>query len=188
MNSVFKILRQISYRPSGCHLRYFVPLLLVALLATLSACQSEQPKIVGGLTGVVFNYDQTTYLFVSVNGKEMGRGLDSVEQGAYSGGGGGMCCNAVPVGATEALVTLIPVKGEPFTVTAPIEKWWPDAANYLVVHILPGRKAVVQIRNNLPHARADLLEKRQEELGLPKQISSKGYWVDGPEIRTDGKE
>lgn len=180
--------RQMSRGTSKKHRQRYVLGVLLASLTTLLACQPEKPKMVGGLTGVVFNYDQTSYAFVRVNGKEVGGGLDAAKLGGYTGGGGGMCCNAIPVGAREVEVTLDPAKGNAITFSAPVEKWWPDAANYIVVHILPEKTAVVQIRNNLPHARADLLEKRQEELGLPKHVSSKGYWLDGPEIRTDGKE
>lgn len=161
--------------------------LALGMLIGLSACQPNERAVVGGLNGVVFNYDQTSYVSISVNGKEMGRGLDAADLGSYAGGGGSMCCNAVLAGATEAVVTLIPAEGQPLTVTAPIEKWWPDAAHDLVVHILPEKKVVVQITNLTPHARADLLKERQRELGLKVGHLPEGYWVSGPEIRIDGK-
>ena len=177
--------RQMSLGTSKKHRQRYVLGVLLASLTTLLACQPEKPKMVGGLTGVVFNYDQTSYAFVRVNGKEVGGGLDAAKLGGYTGGGGGMCCNAIPVGASQVEVTLDPAKGNAVTFLAPVEKWRPEFANYLVVHILPERTASVEMTRNLPHARADLLEKRLDELGLPKDVSSKGYWVVGPEIYSD---
>jgi len=75
-------------------------------------------------------------------------------------------------------------------IVAPVENWWPDAAHDLVVHILPQKKVVVQITNMQTRPRRDLLQARLDELGLKATIYETFMtgWVDGPEVRTDGKK
>ena len=100
-------------------------------------------------------------------------------------GGGVMCCFRLPENAKEAEVEIQSSSGD-YKTTAQIEKWWPDLAHYGVVHILPGRKVVMQVTPSAPRPRKDLLEKRQEELGLEKKVLF-DYWSAGPIERIDGK-
>ena len=162
-----------------------------ALLAFVIAigvfgCTSKPPETVG-VTGIVYNYSQESYALVKVNGKTVGTALEKVPYGDV-GGGGGMCCFQLPVGATEAEVFLDLALEDGVTVTATIEKWWPDLAHYGVVHILPGRKVVIEIRSVYVWPRRDLLNSALKELSLTPTYNYTGPMNDGPLERTDGKQ
>lgn len=134
-------------------------------------CAQAGPKMVEGMTGVVYNYSQESFPTVKLNGKTVGTVINKVKVGGVTGGGG-MCCVAIPLGATSAEVTLMDVKGQPITVTATVEKWWPDLASEAIVHILPGRKVVVSI-SPMTWPRKDLLDARIAELGLIREVEDK---------------
>ena len=157
-----------------------------ALVLTLgiSACGAGEPKSVG-LTGVAYNYSQESFAWVKVNGKTVGTALEAVVPGAV--GGGSMCCFMLPVGTKQVEVYFEPAEGDGYTLTATIEKWWPDLAHYGVVHILPGRKVVMQVTPSAPLPRKDLLEAQQRALGLPVGTLFQ-MWSAGPRERIDGKE
>ncbi len=149
----------------------------------LAGCQAKEPSTVG-LSGVVYNYSQDSLATVKINGKTVGTTARKVELGDVSGGGI-MCCFNLAVGATEVEVELESSSGDYKTI-AKIEKWWPDLAHYGVVHILPGRKVVMQVTPSAARPRKDLLEQRQVELGLEKKVLF-DYWSAGPIERIDGK-
>lgn len=151
----------------------------------MAGCNAKEPAVVNGLTGIVYNYSQEGYVSIKINGKEVGTTARKVQLGDVSGGGG-MCCFSLPLGAKEVEVELEPSLSDGYKTTAKIEKWWPDLAHYGVVHILPGRKVVMQVTPSAPRPRKDLLEKRQEELGLEKKVLF-DYWSAGPIERIDGK-
>ncbi|PHV10194.1 DUF3304 domain-containing protein [Chitinimonas sp. BJB300] len=159
--------------------------LVLALLVT--ACQAQEPKMVGGITGVAYNYSQEYVVFVKVNGKTVATGLDEVKVGGVKGGGG-MCCIELPLGAKTAEVTLVFPKGKESKVVAPIEKWWPDLAESAIVHILPGHKVVMEVRSIDLVPRSDLLDARIKELGLKRETKIKGIYNTGPNARADGVE
>ena len=138
------------------------------------------------LTGMVYNYSQEGYAWVKVNGVTAGSVLKKVAPGGVSGGAS-ICCFELPVGATQVEVQVEPSIGEGFTTTATIEKWWPDLAHYGVVHILPGRKVVMEVTPSAPLPRKDLLEAQQKAQGLPVKVNFQ-IWAAGPIERTDGKK
>ena len=98
-----------------------------------------------------------------------------------------MCCFKLPIDSDTAELEIVIWDGTQYTTTARIEKWWPDLARYGVVHILPGRKVVMQVTPSAPRPRKDLLEARQAELGMKKQVLF-DYWSAGPIERADDKE
>lgn len=149
----------------------------------LAGCQAKEPATVG-LTGVVYNYSQDSLATVKINGKTVGTTARKVEPGDVSGGGI-MCCFNLAVGATEIEVELESSSGEYKTI-AKIEKWWPDLAHYGVLHILPGRKVVMQVTPSAPSPRKDLLEAQQRALGMEVKTLFK-IWDGGPIERIDGK-
>lgn len=155
------------------------------LVLLISSCQAQEPEMVGGITGKAYNYSQESFAFVKINGKTVSTALRKAKIGGVQGGGG-MCCIALPLGVKTVDVTLDPSKGEAVTVKAPVEKWWPDMANSAVVHILPGRKVVVEIKTAYTWPRRDLMEARIKELGLKKEEEYDGIYTDGPNERTDG--
>jgi len=159
-------------------------LITATLLATLTACSAVEPQKVS-LTGIVYNYSQESIVDVRINGQGVGSSDDAKPGGVM--GGSGMCCFDLPVGAKQVEVRIEPAVGDGFTTTATIEKWWPDLAHYGVVHVLPGRKVVMQITPSAPSPRKDLLEAQQRALGLPVGVTFR-MWSAGPIERIDGKE
>jgi hypothetical protein len=98
-----------------------------------------------------------------------------------------MCCFSLPLGAKEIVVELEPSLSDGYKTTAQIEKWWPDLAHYGVVHILPGRKVVMQVTPSAPSPRKDLLEAQQRALGIEVKTLFR-IWDAGPIERIDGKD
>jgi len=163
----------------------FAYLIALTVFFLGSACTAKEPEMVS-LTGIVYNYSQEGYVSVKINGKSAGATAKKVEMGDVSGGGG-VCCFNLAIGAQEVEIELEPSVSDGFKTTATIEKWWPDLAHYGVVHILPGRKVVMQVTPSAPRPRKDLLEARQKELGLEKKVLF-DYWSAGPIERIDGKQ
>jgi hypothetical protein len=163
-------------------------LVLIGVLIGLcmTGCDAREPQIVNGLTGIVYNYSQEGYVSVKINGKEVGSTAPKVKPGDVSGGGG-MCCFSLPLGAKEIVVELEPSLSDGYKTTAQIEKWWPDLAHYGVVHILPGRKVVMQVTPSAPSPRKDLLEAQQRALGIEVKTLFR-IWDAGPIERIDGKD
>ena len=157
---------------------------VIALLLATTACSAKEPKTVG-LTGVVFNYSQESYAWVKINGKTVGTVLESVEPGDI-GGGGGMCCFKLPEGAKTVEVYFEPAEGDGFTLVATIEKWWHDLAHYGVVHVLPGRKVVIEIRWVNSSPRKDLMDDQLKAIGLKPEVDYTGPMNAGPMQRADG--
>lgn len=157
-----------------------------ALVLTLgiSACGADEPKSVG-LTGIVYNYSDETIAFVRINGKEVGRGLDEAKPGEVKGGAY-ICCFKLPMNSQIASVGVTLWDGKAYETTATIEKWWPDLAHYGVVHILPGRKVVMEIRSVETWPRKDLLDAQLKALNIPSEYDYTGPMNVGPLQRTDG--
>ncbi len=153
------------------------------LALCLTGCESKESATIS-LSGIVYNYSQDALVAVYIGGKEIGS-MDEVESGDVSGGGV-KCCFNLPVNARDVEVEVRLPKGERYKTTAQIEKWWPDLAHYGVVHVLPGRKVVMQVTPSAPSPRKDLLEAQQRALGMEVKTLFK-IWDSGPIERIDGK-
>lgn len=149
----------------------------------LAGCEAKEPATVS-LSGIVYNYSQDALVAVYIGGKDIGS-MDEVQSGDVSGGGV-KCCFSLPVNAKDVEVEVRLPKGERYKTTAQIEKWWPDLAHYGVVHILPGRKVVIQVTPSWPAPRKDLLEAQQRALGMEVKTLF-DIWSAGPIERIDGK-
>lgn len=149
----------------------------------VAACNAREPQTIG-LSGIVYNYSQETLIGVYIGGKEIGS-MDSVKPGDVTSGGT-ICCFRLPANATEVEVDVKLPKGQGYRTTAQIERWWPDLAHYGVVHILPGRKVVMQVTPSAPSPRKDLLEAQQRALGMEVKTLF-NIWDAGPIERIDGK-
>lgn len=156
----------------------------LVMVSVLTACGAKEPRTVS-LTGMVYNYSQEGYAWIKVNGVTAGSALKKVPPGGVSGGAG-ICCFDLAAGATQVEVQVEPSAGEGFTTTATIEKWWPDLAHYGVVHILPGRKVVIEVRAVNTWPRKDLLEAQLKAIGINKVVEYAGPMNDTPMQRTDG--
>lgn len=136
------------------------------------------------MSAIVYNYSQEALIGVYIGGKEIGS-MDSVKPGDVTSGGT-ICCFRLPENATEVEVDVKLPKGQGYKTTAQIEKWWPDLAHYGVVHILPGRKVVLEIRSVYTWPRKDLLDQQLKQLGIKPTVKFSGPMNDGPQERTDG--
>jgi len=152
------------------------------LAISLSGCETKEAKPIS-MTGVVYNYTDKAVAAVRVNGLNVSAVMDAVDPGGVSGGAGA-CCAQINEGATEAEVE-VDFGDTKYTTQAKIEKWWPDLANYDVVHVLPGGKVVMQITPSFPSPRKDLLEAQQRAMRQPAQVKFQD-WSAGPIERTDG--
>jgi hypothetical protein len=149
----------------------------------LAVCQAKEPATVS-LSGIVYNYSQDALVAVYIGGKDIGS-MDEVEPGGVSGGGV-KCCFNLPVNAKDVEVEVRLPKGERYKTNAQIEKWWPDLAHYGVVHILPGRKVVMEVGSVHTWPRRDLLDGQLKAIGMKKVINYSGPMNEGPMERTDG--
>lgn len=149
----------------------------------LTGCGLKEPKKIS-MTGVVYNYTDKAVAAVRVNGRNVSAVMDGVAPGGVSGGAGA-CCVGIEEGATEAEIE-VDLGGASYTTRAKIEKWWPDLAQYAVVHVLPGQKVVIEVRSAETWPRQDLLEQQLKEVGTAKKVNFSGPMNTGPMERTDG--
>lgn len=170
----------IKQRP-GRGLLHSTAMCLVLVMA-LAGCGEEKPKMTR-VSAVLYNYSEDPVVAVKINGDNLGA-IREVLPGNVSGGGV-MCCFPLAEGAEEVDVEVQLPDGQGYVTKAKIEKWWPDLANYGVVHVLPGQKVVMQVTQNAPLPRKDLLEAQQKALGLPVIVSFK-MWSVGAIQRLDG--
>jgi hypothetical protein len=158
-------------------------LLAFSLLAMINACGAKEPRKIG-VSSVPYNYSDQTVLAVRVNGQSVSLLMKAVKPGGVSGGGV-ICCIDLPEGATDAQVE-VDVGDSKYVAQARIERWWPDLANYAVIHVLPGRTVVIEIRSVDTWPRKDLLEQQLQLNGINKAVTFTGPMNIGPMERTDG--
>lgn len=149
----------------------------------LNGCGLKEPKKLS-MTGVVYNYTDKAVAAVRVNGRNVSAVMDGVDPGGVSGGAGA-CCVEINEGATEAQIE-VDLGDASYTTQAKIEKWWPDLAHYAVVHVLPGKKVVMEVRSVETWPRQDLLEQQLKAVGVAKKVNFSGPMNTGPMERTDG--
>lgn len=176
-----------SFGPSGAASRMWQRLatnaLLLLIVAALSGCGKREPQQIS-LMGIVYNYTDRAIASVRVNGQNVSAVMDGVQPGGVSGGAG-TCCAEIPEGATEAAVE-VDLGDSKYVTQARIEKWWPDLAHYAVVHVLPGKKVVIEVRSVDTWPRQDLLDQQLKAAGLTKKVNFSGPMNMGPLERTDG--
>lgn len=153
------------------------------LVVALVACVEKPPRQTR-VSAVVYNYGQESSVGVRIGGEHLG-GFDKVPLGKVSGGGVA-CCFSIQEGAKEVDVEVNLPDGQKYVAKASVEEWWFDLAHYGAVHILPGRKVVMQVTPSDPLPRKDLLEAQQQALGLPVKVDFR-MWSAGPVKRLDGK-
>lgn len=155
---------------------------MVVSIALIGCGLKDSKKI--SMTGVVYNYTDKAVAAVRVNGRNVSAVMDGVEPGGVSGGAGA-CCVGINEGATEAEIE-VDLGDTSYTTRAKIEKWWPDLAHYAVVHVLPGKRVVVEVRSVETWPRQDLLEQQLSAVGVAKKVNFSGPMNTGPMERTDG--
>lgn len=149
------------------------------LSVSLGACAREPETV--GLTAVSFNYSEEGFLVIKVNGKWAGSTGWPVEPGDVTGGGS-LCCIELVRGAKTATVEVDIGDGKPYVIEAPIEQPWTSLPHSAVIHVLPGRKAVISIAAGTGSPRSDLLKKRLQEMDIHGvEILDPEVWQTGPD-------
>lgn len=153
--------------------------LALAVVLAVSGCSESDDvpaRQVGGLTAITYNYSDEYIDFVRVNGRLVGSGLERVKPGGVSGGGGA-CCISLNAYADHLSVEVTPGLEESYVVQATVEQPWPNGANTALVHLLPGRKIVIETTLGAGNApRKDLMDARLAELGINKEVDTP-EWV-----------
>jgi acylphosphatase len=163
--------------------RLIFKLLAILLLASINACGAKEARKIG-VSGVPYNYSDQTVLAVRVNGQSVSLVMKAVKPGGVSGGGV-ICCIDLPDGATDAQVE-VDLGDSKYVTQAKIERWWPDLASYAVIHVLPGRTVVIEVRSVDTWPRKDLLEQQLRLNGIKRAVTFNGPMNIGPMERTDG--
>lgn len=152
---------------------------VLAILFAMSAagCVSKQVVTVSAVT---YTYEEG-YSRALVNGQWAGAGSRSVALGSSSGGAY-VCCVRLERGAKSARVQVRQGGEKFFEVDAPIEEPWPQAPNYLAVHLLPGRDVVVELASLRTRPRADLWQRSMSRQGRAiVPLDMPHAWNYGPE-------
>ncbi len=166
------------------NLRHSYLIALLLLLLSMPGCRAREPETVA-LSGMVYNYSQEGYVRVKINGHLVGATAEKVDPGGVSGGGVTCWCR-LPIGISQIEVELEPSTSDGYKTTATIEKWWPDLAHYGVIHILPERKVVIEVRSVHTWPRKDLMENQLKFMGTKRVHNYTGPMNEGPMERTDG--
>lgn len=133
----------------------------------ITACEAKEPEMVGGLSGMVYNYSQDWIATVKINGKGVGSHSDEAKIGGVEGGGI-VCCTEISPTQERVNVTVKTDKGE-YTTLGVVELPFPDLMHYLIVHVLPGRKIVIEVTPGDTFPRKDLLDAQIKALRLKKE-------------------
>ena len=145
-------------------------LLWVMMWAVTGCSQSSSNRKIGGLTGIVFNYSNEVIAEVRVDGELAGTGYEAVRPGDVTGGGGS-CCMALAPTLDTVQVAITPAEGDRYTVQAMIEQPWPQGASTAIVHLLPGRRVVIETTLGIGIGpRSDLLNAQLEALEIVKEV------------------
>ncbi|QOY63056.1 hypothetical protein INQ40_01830 [Lysobacter sp. H21R4] len=145
-------------------------MLWVLMWPATGCSQSRVDHKIDGLTGVVFNYSDEVIAEVRVDGELAGTGYEAVRPGNVTGGGGS-CCMALAPTLDTVPVEITPGIADPYTVQATIENPWPKGASTAIVHVLPGRRVVIETTLGIGIGpRSDLLNAQLEALGIVKEV------------------
>lgn len=125
-----------------------------------------------GLTGVVFNYSDEVIASVRVDGELAGTGMEAAPPGGVTGSGSA-CCMALDPSQTEVSVRVEPASGPVYFVRGIVEQPWPQGAGTAIVHVLPGRKVVIETTLGVDIGpRSDLMNSQLAALGIKKEVDN----------------
>jgi len=159
---------------------------------TLTACKPKNPEMVSGLSVEVLNYSQEAIISVKINGTAIGGSTDMAKIGGVMGGGSSCCSGEISSIKPSANVTVEAVRyangksgnviNETYTTQAVVELPFPppDLMDTLIVHILPGRKVVLEVAPGSEFGRQDLLEPQIKALGLKQEVPFSDLLRTGP--------
>lgn len=136
---------------------------------TQTACQAKETELVKGLAVQVFNYSQESIAFMSINGQRVGGSSKKAKVGDIEGGGSN-CCPLVLLYTDSTVDVLVEASGGNYTTKATVEHPWPSSPNTATIHILPGRKIVIEVGFLEIAGRRDLIEAQIKALGLKLDV------------------
>jgi hypothetical protein len=171
-------------------LLFFCVVLINAFV--LTACSAKNPEMVSGLSVEVLNYSQEAIISVKINGTPIGGSSDMAKIGGVMGGGSSCCSGEISSIKPTANVTVESVRyangkngkiiNETYTTQAVVELPFPppELRSTLIVHILPGRKVVLEVAPGATFDREDLLESQLKALGLKREVPVSDLSRTGP--------
>ncbi len=121
-----------------------VALVILAVAAYTQVTGTAARAEPSALSGTVHNYAPFSIAAVTVNGRWAGGGNAAVRAGEANSSGT-VCCIEIDRQAATVAVDVTPATGAPFATHAKVLQPWPEMASYAIVHVLPNRKAVVEI-------------------------------------------
>lgn len=169
--SMRKILPMKYSRARNMRTKIRLAVLTCALFPMAGCGQTSKVEKLDGLTSVVYNYSDEAIASVRVDGELAGTGLEAIRPGDVSGGGRS-CCMAMAPFRAKVPVTIEPAIGTVYTIQATVEQPWPKDPTTAIVHVLPGRKVVIETSlgvNTGP--RKDLLDSQLKELGVEREVN-----------------
>lgn len=146
--------------------------LVVAGCTHESSAMESRP--VSGLTAITYNYSDEVIVSVRVDGELAGTGMEAAQPGGLTSSGSS-CCISLDPGVSTVAVEIKPASKDAYVVQGLVEQPWPEGAKTVIVHVLPGRKVVLETTlgaHNWP--RRDLLEGRLKELGMKPDVEYDG--------------
>jgi hypothetical protein len=135
---------------------------------TLTACQAKGPVMVSGLSVELLNYSQESVYLVSINGNVTRDWATAAKVGGVEGGGKSCCSGEISAIKDTAEVTIKTNHGT-YTTQALVELPFPDLMDTLIIHVLPGRKVVLEVTPGNFFPRQDLMDEQIKALGLKKE-------------------
>lgn len=162
---------------------------VVALSALWAGAGCSREPEQKSLTAVAYNYSETSFGRILVNGKWASPPLEKVKDGVVQGGAS-ICCVRVDKDAKTARVKVTFIDGD-YIVDAPIEQPWPPKGygHYLAIHVLPKREVKLSVMVGYPAPRFDLLQTRFKALEISGYtIDNADMWDQGPEQYVDDEK
>lgn len=165
--------------------RKFMLICFVMLNAfAFNVCEARNPEMVTGLSVEVLNYSQDTIASIKLNGINLGASADEAKVGGVKGSGI-MCCSgeisAIKKTAEVTIETVAFVNGKSgkveystYTIQAEVELPFPEITDKLMIHVLPGRKVVIEVVSGYSFPRQDLIDSQIKALGLKREYSFTG--------------
>lgn len=170
------------------NMKRFIKFSISAVCAlAITACEAKEPEMVSGLAVSVLNYSQESIVLEKINGQRVIGGVDKAKIGDTEGGGVSCCPLALSPTDKTAEVSVMAEKGN-YTTKATIEHPWPSEPSTVYIHVLPGRKVVIEVGlggMGGSVGRRDLLEAQIKALGLKPEVPFSDLMRDGPQEYTE---
>lgn len=146
-----------------------------ALLFPLTGCSQEPGEwTVSELTAVTYNYSDEVIVSVRVDGELAGTGMEAAKPGGVTSSGRS-CCISMDAAAKTLPVEIKPALADQYVVEGEVEQPWPKGASTAIVHVLPGRKVVVETTLGYGIGpRKDLMDGQLAAMGITKEVEYSG--------------